>query len=467
MSLLVVLAFAVLALYAHPGEDDYSFSVECMDKGFWGAQAHFYTTWSGRFASNMLTLLFYTITSLRCYAAGPLLILVMLWLAFYATSRAVLRESGGNRLAAGVATGLAAVCLVTMPQVQGGIYWFNAAAIYTVGVCLAMILVAWMAQRRAALSLPAATGAFALAVATAGYNEVLVGPVMVALLIGLAMTRRIRWALCIAGVVAGAAVAFPASGNFVRQGAYGGSPHGADVMATVWTVLGQSIATAGRCWLTWLSQGVFLAGCALWLLVSALVVRQSKLRPRVHFLAPTLLVGFIVTVLALAPVIYTLTPGTPVHPRVLNVGFMIFFLSWFICLWFCGGVLAKTRLPLAPLSVAAAAMLAVSVGLSSRGKDVVVDVSGRAGEFDREMVARDQLARREARRPEARLELPPIKTTQSLLFLSDMYPYRSAWQNRVYARFWGIQSVRVLDPQATMTDHGRVQAVPSTPSAGG
>jgi hypothetical protein len=135
--------------------------------------------------------------------------------------------------------------------------------------------------------------------------------------------------------------------------------------------------------------------------------------------------------------------------RVVDVNYTLFWIGWFVTVFVWTRGLAESlirRIPsLRLLEVAALAALVLSVVLRGNVPIAVVDLQDRIPGWHAALEERHQAAR-EAARDGSRLEVLEVPTKPQLLFVLDLKRRSSHWANLGFAKYFGLESVRVKPP---------------------
>ncbi|HQW06218.1 MAG: hypothetical protein IPL64_17135 [Flavobacteriales bacterium] len=324
----------LLGCFVHPFADDFSYAVAGMRTELIPRLFQEYSSWNGRYFSNILVLRGPLVLGLkqglvlyRCIAMASILF------TCYAAHRFVLR-SFTNSLTAGTrwAMALLFVLLVlhTMPDVNEGFYWYTGAMTYQLPNALSLLVFGnWIAffQRDRPTSVGWVIGQCALIVIIAGCNELHMA-IMVLVHAALLVHDRIRskkldpvLAGLLAVAVVCAVVVFLAPGNGTRSALF---PHRHELLRT----FAYGVAQSARFTSKWL----FLSPILLFSLALA-IYRRSRPSDRAFFLLLqrvnkwwALALPFMIVLVAMV-VTYWPT-GTLGQYRTVNVACFYFIPAW-------------------------------------------------------------------------------------------------------------------------------------------
>jgi hypothetical protein len=445
-ALLAVLGLFIAAcVFAHPIADDFDYASHAREAGMSTAWRQQYLTWNGRYTSNLLTLAIplagHTLAGYRAAVASMLAATaptLYLFLRALAPDRFTHRET---------ATGALVLCvlyLCQMPSIGEGLYWYTSAVTYHASLVVAAIQFACLAHSRRG-RMPALVAAIVLAVALAGFNEVImvlmlaVYGALVVVTTGESGPDRRRFSTLLA-VAAGCAIVVAASpGNAVRLEQF-----------PLRHQLGRSLAMTAlhtvRFLAAWVSSGPLLIASMLWLPHAQRLAPGAALRPRrVHLLL--CLFGLVLVVPAAAFPAYWATGVLGQH-RTMNIAYFAFLILWFMALglWSAsnssracavGAVAGQLRTPLT-------VMLLLSLALTQNSYRVGADwLSGRFARFDREMRERDRMLRGCHQAGGASCEIDPISMVPDSFFVLDISANPRDWVNVAYARYYRLTEVRL------------------------
>ena len=135
-----VLPFIIISVFNNPAADDFAFSVECSNHGYWGVQSWWYTHWFGRyFSTALLSLNPLLIQSFFLFKLIPVVLIIALFISLYYLAR-TLFVNAEKRLCLLFSLCFIFIYLFFMPNVAEGIYWFAGAITYQVANILTILL---------------------------------------------------------------------------------------------------------------------------------------------------------------------------------------------------------------------------------------------------------------------------------------------------------------------------------------
>jgi hypothetical protein len=225
-----LLLFFFLGTFSRLMADDFCYFANASEMGAWNGLVNIYTTWSGRYATIALSMLFEPLNRFLAQAAPGLILLAWL-LSLIGLLVSIVQKMVGDfpRSLAWVSAAaiLFLTCLVAPNRFQV-LYWLNGTITYTVPLVALTALLYWSLQMtwREKEPSPLLLGLFSLAVLfSGGFSETTAAlqfSVFVLLLILFAVLKVSRRALVIFGLAAGfslvAMLIFLVSpGNQVRQ----------------------------------------------------------------------------------------------------------------------------------------------------------------------------------------------------------------------------------------------------------
>jgi hypothetical protein len=138
--LLLAIMMIILSAYDHPSADDFNYSVNVRQYGFFGAQYYWYVSWCGRYFSTfILTLNPLVLGSFTGYKIMSALLIFLSTITFYFFSASLF---GPNTVLEKLflATMSFFVFILLMPSMAEGYYWFAGAYSYQMGNILTLLL---------------------------------------------------------------------------------------------------------------------------------------------------------------------------------------------------------------------------------------------------------------------------------------------------------------------------------------
>jgi len=447
----VIAPYVLLAAYAHPGADDFTYAVDTLRDGYWTSIRDQYLLWNGRFTSNFLELggpmVWQSIGLYRAVAAAMIVATVA---ASWVVVHAVARDAWTTGQTFAAALCLAALDLHGLPALAENIYWYTGSVTYQLSAILLVLQIAVTVRAlRAARALSSWTLAAALlAVAIAGMNEV-------AMLLELALYTTVavvsyldnRRALVapasflLAATIAGGVLVAVAPGNAVRSSLY---PVRHELLRSLALTGLQTIRFA----VEWTTSGTLLLASLLYLPLGAELARTPPFRtitPRATIalaLAP-----FATIPIAVLPAYWA--TGLLGQHRTVSVAYFVFLVLWFAALT---AAFAREWLPRSTLDRRAQAvlttLLVLALAVTGNGYRVAVDFArGRPAIFDREMSARYASLRACAADARSECIVPALSVLPDALFAFDLSPDSNHWVNVGYAMYFKVPRVVAVGPR--------------------
>lgn len=256
--LVAMLRHLWLALYIHPYADDFSYAVVGMTTLLGERLVQEYTSWNGRYFSNILVLRSPLVLGmgqgLWLYRAAAIVLILFTWYAAFHFLRALLPKLPRGSAATG-ALAFVLLYLHAMPDASEGFYWYTGAVTYQLANVLSLFLAANWVQRLRDPADPSPAWYAAqclLIVAIAGSNEVH----MAFLVLGHAALVLWKWrearqwyrpaiVLFFMAISCGIVVAV-APGNNTREALF-------PLRHDVWRTLFHGVAQTGRFSLVWIA----------------------------------------------------------------------------------------------------------------------------------------------------------------------------------------------------------------------
>jgi Family of unknown function (DUF6056) len=448
-SLILVAAlfpYVLLTFFARPAADDFSYANSVAKYGFWQAQQYWYTQWSGRYFSTLVVTLFCRRSVLDAfYPAGPLVVMVLLFIGFFLFTRAALAGRSSRREALLVSSALFALFATQMPSTAEGFYWVTGALTYEIGNGLFLILLSILVSGRQGGTVRRTAGkTFAgclLALAVAGTNETLLVVALLTLAGGTALQVRFRrpgrrvWVAVLVTFSCGAAVAILAPGNSVRAATIHHQP--AFFLAGAHSVL--SSARFVSKWLlspALIAATIFLAGC-FHPHRAALLARSKRYRKY--------LVGVPLFWLALVSVAFFpayLSTGILPPARTMDTIYLVFLVGWFPVVLLVAEFFREAR----PIRIAwgnwgrgfAAAALLMSLFITGNYRRAVRDLGSSARLYTTQMDRRVEFYRHATG---ADVTVPTLYSLPRSISFDDVTYDPAHWRNLAVAEFYGLRSI--------------------------
>lgn len=449
--LFVVIPFLVISCYNHPAADDFCFSYRAIEVGFWNAQKHWYTVWTGRyFSSAMLSVGPMVNKSILQYKVMPVILIAMLFFSFYALFRQILIFMSGKKalFAAGI---LLLIFMAGVPSIVEGIYWMPGYVTYTYGTFLFLFLLAallrlYREERKVYKRwLFVLCSLFILAVV--GSNETIM-LLLVLLLIFVNgyifwRTKKINpWFAAFLGIaILASVVVIVSPGNALRMGNH---PKGGNFFYAIFHAIFDTVYHS----VTWLSSGVLLIFTIFFIPIAASIHRKFAQDLKYLYIHPFigLLLFAILVSTSFFPAYWSV--GGPPPPRTLNVIYIVFLLGWFYNIYLILGYLLRPAaaydlsLPRFVIPILCI-MLVYSLVDEGNVRKVYADLlKGRASRYDQAMLARQELVRTSK---EQTIILPALKSPPETIFFDDITTDGNHWKNYCYSRYIKKDSVVIQE----------------------
>lgn len=462
---LVVFPLIALSFYNQPSPvDDYSFADTARKYGIWQAQQFYYDGWTGRYFHNLMVHTGPLVWEwYDAYSIFPILLLIALWISFYALIRRLTRTvltRTEQVVTASAALFLFISQLVSIPEF---FFWYAGLACYSVScVCFLLLLDALMAHDQIQFRL---SGSFLLiesllVAVIIGSSETsmimamaLLGTVLLALLI---YRRKLPVSLLLLLAVAGVCCFFliHAPGNAVRMS---GNSHSQDIVFSVTETLKYS--------LNYFPQQIFqtpLIPLSLLFLPIAYRLTDSRNPTRRYFeVHPVLALIPYVGLLFVLTLLHYWAVGVQPVARLLNTINLILILGWFYNLTIWVRVFRqKVGVPsfLSGYQWAVVGVVTLALGYvtyrNANLRMAYADLrSGRAREFHDAIEERYE---RMTHSTSDTVTLRPLPVRPASLFLGDLDPEASGFWNKYWASYYhkkGVQ-LRADSAQTPLTPAG-------------
>lgn len=440
-----------LALHVHPYADDLSYAVAGMTTPLGERLVQEYTSWNGRYASNILVLRGPLVLGMELglwlYRAAAVVLILFTWYAAMRFLRALFPKLPREVVVTG-ALAFVLLHLHAMPDASEGYYWYTGAVTYQLANALSLFLAAgWVKALRGptAPSLAWYVRQSLLVIAIAGSNEVH----MAFLILGhtallfreWSLTHKVHRSLVVVlgvAVLCGIVVAM-APGNSTRGALF---PLRHDVSRTLMYAIGQT----GRFTLQWVF--VLLVPSLFYIAFLRKGVAQGWIglftRPLNKWLA--LALPFVCVFVSMV-VTYWPT-GLLGQYRTLNMAQFYFIPAWLFALavW-DQTVFSKQRWvfeQVRPIHFRWA-FVALCTTFLWKGRDGLVTddlLSGRMARYDAAMSARWRMLTDVRGESGHVVVFGPVEMPRSLVIL-PLDTSATNWMNRSYADYFGVAGVRV------------------------
>lgn len=448
---LALLRHLLLALFVHPYADDYSYAVSGMStpllEGLWRE----YTSWNGRYASNILVLRGPLVSGidigLMLYRMVAIGLILFTWFAGFRLVKVILPAVRAH-VAATIALVFLLLYLHVMPDASEGFYWYTGAMTYQLANALSLFFLAnWIQAWRDQHELNARwyVVQVLLILWMAGSNEVhmaflVIGHGLLVFLFRKQYDPRRRAAIVLLGValVASLVVAL-APGNATREALF---PLRHDALRT----LVYAVAQTGRWSLNWILPIILPSILFLVLLRQGeergLIGRDGLRWNKWVALALPFACLFVSMVVTYWPT------GLLGQYRTLNMACFYFLPGWFVALTVWDRAVLRSMLPTPRAvqrpwwswSIVAACCLFL---FSGRDGLVTADlVGGHMARYDGDMMQRYATMRQAAQRGEKEVVMDPVHYPRCLVVL-PLDTDADYWMNRSYATYFGVPAVRV------------------------
>ncbi|MGA0557548.1 DUF6056 family protein [Larkinella sp. VNQ87] len=450
--LLVALPLIALAFYNQPSPvDDYPFADTARKYGVWAAQKFYYDGWTGRYFHNLMVHTGPLVWEwYDAYTLFPILLLIVLWLGFYAVIRRLTRfvlSLAEQIVAASAGTFLFISQLVSIPEF---FYWYAGLACYSVScVCFLFLIDALMAhdQLQFRLNGPLLLIESLLVAVIIGSSETsmimamaLLGTILMALLI---YRRKLPASMLVLFAIAGICCFFliQAPGNAVRMG---GNSKSQDLVFSVTETLKYSLSYFPK----QLFQSPLLPLSLLFLPIAYRLTDSRNPTRRYFEVHPILALIPYVGLLFVLTLLHFWAVGVQPVARLLNAINLVLIVGWFynLTIWVrvfrqkvgVVSVLSRYRWPVVALVTLALGYTTVrNTNLRMAYDDLR---SGRAKEFHD---AIDERVAEMGRSTRDTVTLAPLPVRPVSLFLGDLDPHTDGFWNKYWASYYHKKAVQL------------------------
>lgn len=450
MLLVAMVRHLWLALYIHPYADDFSYAVVGMTTPLGERLVKEYTSWNGRYFSNILVLRGPLVLGmgqgLWLYRAVAIVLILFTWYAAFHFLRVLLPKLPRGSAATG-SLAFVLLYLHTMPDASEGFYWYTGAVTYQFANVLSLFLAAnWVQRLRKPTDPSPAWYALQclLIIAIAGSNEVH----MAFLVLGHAALVLWNWrearqwhrsaiVLFSMAVLCGIVVAV-APGNNTREALF-------PLRHDVWRTLSYAVAQTGRFALVWIAVLVlpslfFLAFLRKGIACGVIPPFKRPLNRWVVLVLPFTCV-FVSMVVTYWPT------GLLGQHRTVNMALFYFMPTWFFALAVWDQEIFRKRKwvfdQVRPVYFRWACVLLCTTFIWKGRDGLVTDdlISGRMARYDEGMQWRYRMLAFTTGSSEV-IELPAVELPHSLIF-QPLDTSATHWMNRSYAGYFGVRGVRL------------------------
>jgi len=439
-------ALIALALFTYPAADDFCFQERALRLGFLGAQADWYTTWSGRYTATAL------ISGLMLAGTSwysPALVLVALsWLV---SIWLLLAACAGDAFAKRDVV-LASVTAFVMygafaPKPNGAFYWASGALTYQMASTLLVLMLAMNIRLTRAggrggtgigLAVSIAVNVL-LGLGLAGTNETVPLLAMMLLATGAVVAHRLGsravlpWLAGLSGVAIGLVLVVLAPGNEVRWQYF---PEGQNLIRalprtavrTLRFIVRESANPA-----LWLAAA--LSAAPLWSCLTE-ATRDWVIKRRGWSILLALWVAMVAA--CFFPAEYAVGAGPPGRAR--NIAFVVILLGWIpVAVVLAERFWGERHLLVASPRTRPLLLLALGLTLagSAQMQEIYKDL-GNGPEFRRQLTQREAAIRKAAAQGIESIEVPPLTIRTKHIYDLDVIG-----DNNCQALAFGLKSVRV------------------------
>lgn len=149
-----LLPFLLVCQYIHPVNDDYVYAIRNGGMGAFDGVVSTYANWSGRYFATLISSvnpLLYGGSSDTLYKLYSAVLVLLFACSLFVMIRAVFRQQLTNVQQLAFASMVLVLFLIQAPRISEFFYWFSSYVAYTVPCVLAMLLLAVLSKRSAAM----------------------------------------------------------------------------------------------------------------------------------------------------------------------------------------------------------------------------------------------------------------------------------------------------------------------------
>ncbi len=441
---LTILPFAILSFYSFPAVDDYAFALEVNEHGFWGAQKHWYFTWTGRYFSTFilsLNTLFFE-SNLFYQLTNFFVLLASIHSIYYLIRKLELSRDRSTPIILSLILSLA--YLSQLPDLTQAFYWLPGSITYQLSLTaftylIALLFVDARSESESILSLRFVF-MMLLAIIACASNEIMMLVTNFVLLFSLIYS--IIWRkrgyfksvfLQLWAIIVGMFVAF-APGNNVRGKE--------DFSAFNFSKFSEQIVSSIDLSEFFIQSYLLIPILPLFIIGGLSAKSNENTKFSTAFKVSLIIVFFVLTVVFVTFFTTFLSIGLPPPARLQNICF------WFLVLgsFFCGLIYAKAgmssmlnsriRYVLAAACVFVILLFPFKTGFEYSVYDLM---SGSASECRTQQLQRDSLLIF----GDYLAVLPAYSVFPNSVYVSDLSEDNSSWWNVLQAMNYDLDSVTV------------------------
>lgn len=455
----LVAPFFILSFFDNPSIDDYSFALKNFEHGYWGAQASAYENWNGRyFASFLLCTNPLVFDAPIIYKIIPVVLLFLTIHSFYYFFNSIL--SGEHKLHSLIFSFLIAfLYLNNMPSLVQGVYWASGAITYH----LASTLILYLISNLVILLRSPDASLFllkficgALVIATCGSNETAMIAVSLLLILfvvfGFVTKKRnvgfVLFLLLIAFFCSWIMATSP--GNSIRDLGFL-NPNKRNVSFTIIS----SIKTFAIQAFHWAQSTQFiLVGLIFMVLLFKTRIVFQKMNRTLFILLLLIVFGGGVVAATYSPGFWS--TGIVAPTRTINASFWLFVILWITILIFISSFLLQ-KFPSIKTKKLDAICVLCFIGLiltiKPTGNYYIACndiISGKAFNYNYEWNQR--IKKMKLADKNTICNIPSFTVFPSSIFNEDITNDDLNWNNKEFAKYYGVSGVRVIKKKSCVTN---------------
>lgn len=447
----VLVVAAMLFWYAHPLADDFARAYKGRAQGVISATINEHFSWTGRWASCILSyILASSFDLVRFYPVLLGINTALLAISVYALLQAAeIGDSRRERLA--LTSSALALYWAGMPHPGENIYWLTGSVDNLAGLAVSLLLMAGLLHcPMQGTSIPVArrgAGLGVVAMLATGFHE------LFALLLCIALTggtlrawlardqRRWIWGACLVAAVAGFLAVYTAPGSAARQAEF---PLAGNLGTTMRLMLQQGAANL----VPWILDIRLFTGTALLLMLApgALTsLGHSRNTGTARDVGIVALTWIVAVGAAFAAASWGI--GMKLPPRTLDGIYLVFLTGWFWVLVMLTRLFAERK---EPLIVATPLMRRVTVVifvaamlLTGNTRKALLDLRWAAPAYSAAMQRRWHALNAARDRGEQDAVLKPLPARPQSYASFELHEDPEYWENWGVAHYFGLRTVRI------------------------
>jgi hypothetical protein len=341
-SAFIILPFIILSFFNHPSADDYWYTQQSAERGFWKAQLYLYNEITGRYLSSAILCINPLVLKwLYGYTFIPIVIIVLLAFSIYTLIDSFALNNFSVRDKILFSSVLFALYLCRMTDIASGLYWMAGSVTYQLGMILAIFAFAYIIKKfhtnnccckKTTISYSLFSG-FLLFLSIGSNETVMLMVYLILICIALYQmfsNRSISMALIFYLIIAtiGCIIVYFSPGNHARYEGEGSIYPQFQLRHNLFLALWASFTTAVECIYRWLNNFLIIIFTFLYMPYGIKLSLISKSSNKLFLVKPLFSIGalFLIVILSFFPSYWS---TYFLQWRVKNIIFLFFLIGWF------------------------------------------------------------------------------------------------------------------------------------------